>query len=262
MTIACSGNAAAAGIQITPHRAIYQMRLEQSRQSSQIASTEGKMMFTINDACDGWTSEQKLDMKYYYVDGKDAANTIANSSWEAKDGTRYVFTARSTSNSQETATFRGQAELGATGGKAVYSEPKSKTVELKSAARFPTQHTLEILNYAARGEKIPNRIVFDGSDEYGQSEISIFVGKPSPLAAAMDITGKLRGNPLLQEDAWPVRMAFYPLEASEAGTPDYEMTIDLLPNGVARSMLVDYGDFSVRGTLTNLEALPAGGCSR
>jgi hypothetical protein len=54
-------------------------------------------------------------------------------------------------------------------------------------------------------------------------------------------------------------MAFFKLE-TETGEPDYEMNLTLLKNGVARDMQLDYGDFSVSGTLTNIEPLPAGNC--
>jgi hypothetical protein len=70
---------------------------------------------------------------------------------------------------------------------------------------------------------------------------------------------KLKTNPLLEQPAWPVRMAFYKLN-TETGEPDYEMNLTLLANGVARDMQLDYGDFSVSGVLTHIEPLPSAGC--
>ena len=55
-------------------------------------------------------------------------------------------------------------------------------------------------------------------------------------------------------------MAFFKID-TETGEPDYEMNLNLLSNGVAQKMLIDYGDFSVTGTLTDIEPIPAAGCS-
>ena len=253
-------HAAAITGKIAPHRAVYQMSLAQSRQSSQVINAEGKMTYSWGDACDGWTNEQKLVMKYYYVQGQVVESMISNASWEAKDGSRYTFTARSGSDGHENSAFRGEATVDATGGKVTYTLPKGKLGTLQQGTVFPNQHTVEILQAAAKAEKMPNKTVFDGSDETGQSEISIFIGKPMPLAKDANFDTKHIAMPLVQGDAWPVRMAFYPMKADNDGLPDYEMTMDMLPNGVARSMLVDYGDFSVRGVLISIEPLPANGC--
>jgi hypothetical protein len=54
-------------------------------------------------------------------------------------------------------------------------------------------------------------------------------------------------------------MAFFKLN-TDTGAPDYEMNLNLLSNGVARRMQIDYGDFSVTGNLVEIEALPSPGC--
>ena len=55
-------------------------------------------------------------------------------------------------------------------------------------------------------------------------------------------------------------MAFFKVGA-DTEEPDYEMDLTLEPNGIARHMKIDYGDFSVTGNLEDLEALPAQSCS-
>ncbi|MGB4102364.1 MAG: DUF1849 family protein [Alphaproteobacteria bacterium] len=252
---------AATVVKIVPHRAVYQMSLAQSRQTSQIINAEGKMTYTLGDACDGWTNEQKLEMKYYYAQGQVVASMVSNASWEAKDGSRYSFAARSGSDGQENSAFRGEATRDdVKNGKVTYVVPQGKEGVLQPGTIFPNHHTVQILQAAADAEKMPNKIVFDGSDENGQSEISIFIGKPTPFAKDAFPDVKLHENPLIQGESWPIRMAFYPMKPDGAGMPDYEMTMDMLPNGVARSMLVDYGDFTVRGVLTMIETMPQNGC--
>jgi hypothetical protein len=43
-------------------------------------------------------------------------------------------------------------------------------------------------------------------------------------------------------------------------TPSYQIDFRLYENGVSRELLIDYGDFSIHGTLTALEYLKAPGC--
>ncbi len=43
-------------------------------------------------------------------------------------------------------------------------------------------------------------------------------------------------------------------------TPSYQIDFRLYANGVSRELLIDYGDFSIHGTLTSLEYLKATEC--
>jgi len=74
-----------------------------------------------------------------------------------------------------------------------------------------------------------------------------------PEVADSGKTGN-KNNPLLTEAPWPVHLAFFKVRP-ETPEPDYEMDMSLLPNGVVKTMKVDYGDFSVIGTLEEAQAL-------
>ena len=54
---------------------------------------------------------------------------------------------------------------------------------------------------------------------------------------------------------WP----FLP-QAIGTANPEYELALDLLANGIARSMLLDYGDFAVDARLVQIQALPRPRC--
>ncbi len=267
--------AAVAAPKFAPHTAVYDLHLDQNRPNSQVLRADGKLTFTFSDACDGWTTDQHLELKFLYAQGQQATVTVKTSSWEANDGTSYTFASRTLNNGRETESFRGKARLdGKEGGSATYTLPKPKTVKIKPGTIFPNQHTAMIMQAALAGSKVPNQYVFDGTDEKAQSDVSVFLGKPQQLAEDKTVPEKLRQNPLLQGTAWPTQLAFFPLPAAdsknakadddmdESGTPDYELKLDLLPNSVARGMLIDYGNFTVRGTIKSLESLPESGCTR
>ena len=124
---------------------------------------------------------------------------------------------------------------------------------------FPSAHTVLIIQKAQSGEKMFLRPVFDGSDEAGIAQVSAFIGAVTDSKATPDLAASLRKNALLEGKAWPVRLAFFEPKES-AGTPDYEMDMVLQPNGVARSMRIDYGDFIVGGTLEKIEPLKPTSC--
>lgn len=266
---------AVASPKFAPHIAVYDLHLDQNRPNSQVLRADGKLTFTFSDACEGWTTDQQLELKFLYAQGQQATVIVKTSSWEANDGTSYTFASRTLNNGKETEAFRGKATLaGKEGGTATYTLPKPRTVKIRPGTIFPNQHTEMIMQAALNGAKVPNQLVFDGTDEKAQSDISVFLGKPQQLDADKSVPDKLRQSPLLQGTAYPTQLAFFPLpdsdgkhakdesEMDEAGTPDYELKLDLLPNSVARGLLIDYGNFTVRGTIKSLESLPESGCSR
>lgn len=244
---------------LMPHRAIYDMVLSSVKNGSNITGVSGRMLFEWADACDGWAVQQHLRLHFSYAEGEESDVTSTEVTWESKDGKRYNFNVRRVSDGKETELYRGKARLDEKGGKVIYTTPPGKSATLPAGTLFPSAHTLMILQKANAGEKIFSRRVFDGSDEVGSDDVSVFIYQPVAEWQTAEMTQKLKDSPLLAQPLWPVRMAFFKLD-TETGEPDYEMNLNLLNNGVARTMKIDYGDFSVTGTLTDIEALPLSGC--
>ncbi len=242
-------------VEILPHRALYRMSLASARNGSKVAGVQGVMAFEWGDACDGWTTEQRFQLRFLYAEGEAVELTTNYATWESKDGLSYRFAVRKTVNGELDEEVRGSATLEALGGAgaATFELPERREQPLPAGTLFPSAHTLAVLALAAAGEPFLARTVFDGADEEGTTEVSAVVGKPA--AAASDALGdSLRG-----QTVWPVRMAFFPIGGA-ASEPEYEMTLMLMRNGVAESMLIDYGDFSVKAALEKFEALPSPGC--
>lgn len=249
-------------IAIAPHRAIYDMGLASVKNGSNITGVSGRMLFQWSDVCDGWAVEQHLQLHFSYAEGEESDVTSTVISWESKDGKRYNFNVRRVSDGKVTDAFRGKAVLDDNGGTVTYTLPKEKVMKLAADTIFPSVHTGLIIEKGLEGEKFFSRRVFDGSDEEGSNDISAFIGPqmtPGAHVQTTDGKSKLKDSPLLAAPGWPVRMAFFKLH-TETGEPDYEMNLNLLANGVASGMTLDYGDFSVSGTLTHIESLPSPGC--
>lgn len=246
---------AQAAVEVTPHRAVYKMSLSSARNSSKVADVRGRMLFEWGDACDGWTVEQRFQLRFLYAEGDEMQMVTNYVTWEAKDGLGYRFNIRKLVNGELDEEVKGNASLKAdgSGGTARFTKPEAAEHKLPAGTVFPTHHTLSILENASTGEKFFARTVFDGAEDDGLTEISTVIG------ATTEAKAKLDDNPLLRLPAYPVRLAFFPTQ-SDNPAPEYEMSMVLLRNGIAESMQIDYGDFTVKAILEKLEALPKGGC--
>lgn len=236
------------------HRAIYRMTLASARNSSKIVDVRGGMMFEQADVCDGWTTEQRFDLRFTYVEGEETDMTTNYTTWESKDGLRYRYNVRKLVNGETDEEIRGNARLRFKGGpgEARYLMPDQTAAKLPPGALFPTAHTLTLLNKASRGDVFYNRVVFDGADADGAAEVNAVIAKPRPFETKID-------SPLLKgQTMWPVRMAFFAADGSEV--PEYEISSRLLGNGVVGGMTIDYGDFVVDVVLDRIEALPKSRC--
>lgn len=236
------------GIDIAPHRATYKLRLDHARLQSGIADVNGIMSFSWNDACDGWTIDQRFQVKFTYAEGEDMNLVTSYATWEAKDGSAYRFNVRKLVNGEVDEELSGGATLDAKGGGTVkYDKPDAHTVDLKPGTMFPTAHTLRVLRQAGTSENLFSVPVFDGAEAEGASPVNTIVGKVRTPAAL-----KVKDADLLAAKAWQVSLAFFPINPGDS-LPDYETNMVLQENGVVRSMLVDYGDFRVSMELETLE---------
>ena len=117
-----------------------------------------------------------------------------------------------------------------------------------------------IVQQALGNAHLFSRRIFDGSETTGSNDVSAFIDAPQGHWTLADARPELKKHPaLLDVTAWPVRMAFFTPDG-ETGAPDYESTMVLQSNGIVRTMQIDYGDFSVTGTLKSVEPLPAPAC--
>ncbi|NNG02499.1 MAG: cell envelope integrity EipB family protein [Inquilinus sp.] len=244
---------AAAAWEIAPHRAIYQLDMGSARMGSQVSDVDGQMLFLWEESCDGWTVEQRYRTRYLFAEGGEVDQWMTYATWESKDGRDFNFTVRNATGGMTDEEIRGVAEIGGDGtGRVDYRIPESHAEALPSGTLFPTAHTLRLLQEAEDGGRFFVSYMFDGTEVDGLSEISAVIGdrQPGPKEAE---------NALLSRPFWPVQLAFFSL--SEGGSePDYEMSVTLYDNGVIDSMLIDYGDFTVRATLAELEALDRPDC--
>ena len=256
-----TAQAANAGADLAAHRAIYKMSLATSKSGSGVTAASGAMSYKFGDSCDGWIVENKTALSFAYSDGAPVSTTWDFVTWESKDGLHYRFRVRSTKDGVVNEEIDGTADLEGKGkgGVAKFTLPEAKTLPLPVGTLFPTEHTLRMIELAQHGEHLAERTLFDGTGTDQTFAVSAIIGK-----AAAQSTGKGPDLPginrlLLASTSWPMQMAFFP-DGSDDPEPDYEVGVRYYQNGVADDVLQSFGNFSLKGTLEKLEALPKPDC--
>ena len=244
---------------LVPHRATYDMKLAVARPNSGIIEVNGRMVLEMVDSCEAWEVKQRIKLKFLRNDGEEFDTDSSFTSYETKDGLQLRFSVRNIQDQEVEEELRGHADLDATGGKgrASFSLPEARSFELPAGTLFPTTHLALIIRHARDGDKSVSYSVFDGARLDGAFTVNAVIGKP-PRGASPPVRGDvglLRG-----QQAWGVRLAFFAAGDQGMANPEYELALDLLANGIARSMLLDYGDFAVDARLVQIQALPRPRC--
>jgi hypothetical protein len=244
---------------LAPHRGTYDMKLSVARANSGISDVNGRMVLETVDSCDGWEVKQRIKLKFLRNDGEEFDTDSTFTSYETKDGLGLRFSVRNIQDNEVEEELRGKADLEGQGGKgrASFTLPEVRSFELPAGTLFPTTHLALIIRHARNGEKSVTYYVFDGARLDGAFQVNAVIAKAPRAVGGPPIRGDvalLRNQP-----SWSVRLAFF-AAGDQGANPEYELALDLLANGIARSMVLDYGDFAVDARLVQLQALPRPKC--
>ncbi|WP_139373723.1 EipB family protein [Enhydrobacter aerosaccus] len=245
---------------LVPNRATYDMKLAIARPNSGIVEVNGNMVLETVDSCDGWEIKQRIKLTFLRNDGEEFETDSSFTSYESKDGLQLRFSVRNAQNDEVEEELRGRADLEALGGKgrASFTLPEVRSFELPAGTLFPTTHLALILKHAREGDKSVSYKVFDGARLDGAFQVNAVIGRPPrPTPGTPPTRGDV--SLLRNQPAWSVRFAFF-ANGDQGAQPEYELALDLLGNGIARSMLLDYGDFAVNANLVQIQALPRPKC--
>lgn len=248
------GQASAAPL--LPHRAVYDLALDDATDSSGITGLSGRMVYEFNgSACEGYT------VTFRFVTQIEANETTRltdqqTTTFEAGDGSEYSFVTRSFVDQNLDKETRGSAEITDTETDVAIEMPEPKEYVLEKS-RFPTQHLIEVLEKANAGENFYETTIYDGSEDGDKlMTTTVILGQKSGLESGDAETEAL--TPIADEQFWPVDIAYFDLtEVSGEETPTYRISMKLYENGVTRDLTMDYGDFAITGRLVDLELFEA-----
>ena len=239
-----------------PHKAIYALSIDRIKAAADLAHADGAIYYELHETCTDWRMHQRFRLRVTRND-REAAETETDSVLvEARDGRSLSFTVVTKVDGTVTERQSGVATLSRVGGTGVVElrEPGPARIELPAGTVFPTWHYLSVVRAAERGRRTIWSTIFDGSDEGGRhSGINVVVLKRRPAP------GKAEARRLLQQPGWLMRVAYFAPEPRD-GRPTYSFRVNMTDNGIARDMLLDYGSFTLNGTLKALEPLERPDC--
>lgn len=272
ITGAADGQRAAAAppadhVLLAPHRAIYDLKLSKSRGSRGIEGVRGRILYDFSgSACEGYQLQFRQVSELDSGEGKAALSDLRSTTWEDGEGKKFRFNSENLFNERRTDIVDGHAERNAKAVAVSLSKPKEKSFAVPSNAVFPTEHMRRIIAAAREGKSVLDFPVYDGS-ESGEKLYNTLTVIGHAIASdekvPTDASAKIPA--LAKLIRWPVTVSYFDkkdekAEQSGEQTPVYSITFELYENGISRSLILDYTDFTISGEMTSLELKNAKPC--
>lgn len=237
---------------LQPHRAVYDLSLDKASDRSGITGLTGRMVYEFNGSpCDGYTVNFRFVTQIATEDATRLTDQQTTTYEDAK-GKTFSFVTKSFVDQQLDKEVKGTATKEAKGVEVDIDKPQKKVVEL-APTQFPTQHLVELIGNAEKGEKFYETNLFDASEDANKvMTTTVVVGKK---AQAEKTDPELPALARLGADKyWPVDIAYFDLSKKDSGEeePEYRISFKLHENGLTRDLTMDYGEFSMSGKLVNL----------
>ena len=234
------------------HRAVYDLSLDKATDRSGITGITGRMVYEFNGSpCDGYTVNFRFVTQIATSDTTRLSDQQTTTYEDAK-GKTFSFVTKSFVDQQLDKEVKGTAVRKDNGVEVDLDKPQKNVVQL-AATQFPTQHLVELIGKAEKGERFYETSLFDGSEDANKvMTTTVVVGKKTEAE---------KGDPelpalakLAKDKYWPVDIAYFDLSDKESGeeVPAYRISFKLHENGLTRDLVMDYGDFSMTGKLVNL----------
>ena len=253
----------AAVVALSPHRAVYDLKLKSASDRSGVKDLTGRMVIEMTgSACDGWSVNFRLVNDFQLPRGKRRLVDSRSTSWEAGDGSSMSYLEREFIDNRPYQVTRLRVSM--SDGKVRQKQPKETVFDLPANAIFPVTHQMRLIEKARAGELRDKSVVYDGADRDNVYQAITFIGKKRQGSDKIStMKGKGASALLSRTDSWPVTVSYYTLkDKDKQDTPSQQISFLMYDNGVAGDLTIDYGDFSMTGKLARLDKLPASKCQK
>jgi hypothetical protein len=235
---------------LTGQDAYYDLTLSKVR-THDVTGATGAMRFSVVDGCTGWATTQHMTLLIRNADGSLNKTVTDYITWESKDSKTLTFTLEERDNDGKltiddagTATHTGPDGTGTI----TYTTPAGRLLNLPPGTLFPMAHTNALLAAGNDGKKFISVPLFDGtSDDGAQSTFVAVLGHHGPQKADFPALEKLAST--------DVDIAFYD-RANQDENPNFRSQMRYYDDGVATGIILDFGDFVMRGELQKLTIPP------
>ena len=254
--------AQAAGVVLTPHRAIYDLRLLRTRGKKDIEAVRGRILYDFSgSACEGYALRFRQVSELDNGEGKVTLSDLRSTTWEDAAAGRFIFKSQNYLNERLLDSVDGEADRLPDKVRVRLTKPADKQFDLDRIIAFPTDHMRRIIAAARSGQSLLDVPVYDGSEKGEKVYQTLTVighmipaGERLPEDAAADAA-------LRDLKRWPVTVSYFDRAAKNSDQPPlYSIQFELYENGISRALMLDYNDFVISGELTSLEIRKAQAC--
>jgi hypothetical protein len=261
--LACAGTSTTAFAQVIPlasHRAVYDLKLSQSRKSS-IQELRGRILYDFaGSTCEGYTTQVRQVTEMEGGERGPSLSDLRSSTWEDDQGTSFRFTSTNFVNQQQSSEVEGTAKRGPDGIEVTLTKPAAKTFRMAAATAFPTDHLRRVIVAAREGKKLFETPVYDGSED-GEKIYNTLAVIGDPIAPSKQPTDAGAGKPeLATVTRRHIRVSYFDQRASGEQTPVYAIAFELYDNGISSALTLDYNDFEITGVMSTLEIRDTPAC--
>jgi hypothetical protein len=262
-----AGNLAhAAGFEIlAPHRAIYDLKLDEASERSGIQSMNGRIVYEISgNECDGMTVRYRF-VSNIATNENSFQTDQQTTTFESADGKEFTFLTRTYVDDHPQKAVRGTAIRTSDGLKVELVQPDNRQLDLPDAA-FISAHLISLIENAGQGVQFVKQMIYDGSEDADEVvNSSAVIGTPAVYDALLPDEVADAVDSLRDRRAWPVTVSYFDRQSDATATerlPSYEASFLLYENGISRNLTMRYDDYSLSGQLSALEMLPNENCDK
>ncbi|MET0599556.1 MAG: cell envelope integrity EipB family protein [Mesorhizobium sp.] len=252
LTVALAASPAFAAPLLAPHRAVYDLALDKASDRSGITGLSGRMVYEFNgSACEGYTVTFRFVTRIDTGDNTRVTDQ-QTTTFEDPEGKTFRFVTKSFVDQNLDKEVRGTAVRENSGLQVDIERPDKQKLDL-APTQFPTQHLLELIGKAEKGETFYETNLFDGSEDADKvMTTTVIIGKREQAENSDPELPALNGA-LAKDAYWPVDIAYFDLSEKDGEElPQYRISFKMHENGLTRDLEMDYGDFSMKGKLVNL----------
>jgi hypothetical protein len=259
----CAAATQAAGANPPPlaaHRAVYELTLARSSGVSALANARGRIAFEFSGtACDGYVQNFRQITEINPAEGESKLSDMRSATFESGDAHEFRFRIETKSENVRGDDIDGRAQKTTEKLAVDLTKPKPAHRDAADSVLFPTEHVRRLIAAAVAGEQIVEVRVFDGSGD-GQKifDTMAVIGREK---AAPATEKALQGGALKNLRRWPVTLSYFE-QGKKDQAPSYVLSFDMYENGVSGALVLDYGDFALKGEMTELTLTPARNCGK
>ena len=264
LVLAMAAMRAVAAADFASHVAHYRIELWRAGSTTLVQNIDGMAESSLRRNCRGWVSEEEFAIYFTSVFGDVSGLSSRYDTWESLNGNNFIFSVIEKSALAGDKNYQGSAsiERGSAGEASIYGSDEAN-IRLVRDTLFPIQYMQAVVAAAKTGGKIFRAPLFVGGGVEGSRYfVSTLIGNAKTTDSidfAPDVLPLDGLDGLLESHYWPMRLAYFDPQSKEA-VPEYEVEFMVQENGIIHGYIIDYGDFSVRARLHDIERLAAEEC--